>query len=279
MALLDGKVAIVTGAGNGIGRASALGLARAGAKLVVNDNGAERDGSGGDPRVAQAVLEQLHSEGFEAVASDVSIATRDGARSLVDVALKAFGRVDTLLCCAGILRDATLLKVTEQDFAALLQVHLAGSLWCCQAAAEWMRRNGGGSLILSTSSAGLLGNFGQSASAAADAGVYGLMRSASVELQRSGIRVNALAPLAKTRLTQDLPLFEQVETMTPEHVAPLAVFLASDLSKDVTGCVLAVAGGRISVCRMSESAGRFKDDEGGVWTASEIAEHFASIRR
>jgi NAD(P)-dependent dehydrogenase (short-subunit alcohol dehydrogenase family) len=132
---------------------------------------------------------------------------------------------------------------------------------------------------MTTGSAAFLGNFGQSAYAAASSAVHGLMRTASIELQRHGVRVNAVAPLAKTRATADLPLFEHMDTMTPEHVAPAYTYLASDLARETTGQVVAIAGGRISSWRSSESFAGFKEIEGGIWTVSEIAEHFGRVRR
>jgi NAD(P)-dependent dehydrogenase (short-subunit alcohol dehydrogenase family) len=141
-----------------------------------------------------------------------------------------------------------------------------------------MKERGGGSIVNTTSISGLLGNFGQANYSAAKAGIYGLTRTASIELQRYGIRVNAVAPIAKTRMTEDLPMMEKIEgTLSPEHVAPAHLFLASDLSRDVTGTVLSVAGARMSVYKVVESAGKYKESDGGVWTASEIAEHFDTI--
>jgi NAD(P)-dependent dehydrogenase (short-subunit alcohol dehydrogenase family) len=143
-----------------------------------------------------------------------------------------------------------------------------------------MREQGSaGSVINTTSVSGLIGNFGQANYAAAKAGIYGFTRTASIELQRYGIRVNAVAPIAKTRMTEDLPMFEKIETMSPEHVAPAHLFLASDLSRDVTGAVLAVAGGKMSVFKVVESPGRFKEADGGVWKAEEIAEHWKTISK
>jgi NAD(P)-dependent dehydrogenase (short-subunit alcohol dehydrogenase family) len=182
---------------------------------------------------------------------------------------------------AGILRDKTLLKLTLADWQAVLDVHLTGSFLCLRAAAARLKDQGqGGSIVNTTSVSGLVGNFGQANYSAAKAGVYGLTRTASIELQRYGIRVNAVAPLAKTRLTEELPLFEKIgDSLSPEHVAPVHVYLASDLSRDVTGVTLSVAGARISQFKLVESAGRHKDDEPGIWTPAEIAEQFAGITK
>ena len=279
MGLLEQKVAIVTGAGHGIGRASALLLAKEGARVVVNDVGGARDGTGTDPDTADQVVREILANGGQAVPNRDSVATRNGARAIVETALNAFGGVDVLVNNAGIVRDKTLLKMDQAMWDTVVAVHLSGTFFCLQAAAEVMKDRGtGGSIINTTSVSGLLGNFGQANYSAAKAGIYGLTRTASIELQRYGIRVNALAPIAKTRMTEDLPMFEKIDdTLTPEHVAPAHLYLASDLSKDVSGVVLAVAGARISVYKMMESAGKYKDTDRGLWTAQEIAEHFDTL--
>jgi NAD(P)-dependent dehydrogenase (short-subunit alcohol dehydrogenase family) len=280
MALLDDKVAIITGAGNGIGRATALLFAREGAKVIVNDLGGTRAGSGADHAAADAVVSEIRKAGGIAEPSYDSVASKEGARAIIDRAISSFGRVDVLVNNAGILRDKTLLKLDLADFQAVIDVHLTGSFLCTQAAAEHRKAQGKGSIINTSSVSGMLGNFGQTNYAAAKAGIYGLTRTASIELQRYGVRVNAVAPIAKTRLTEDLPMFEKIEdTLSPEHVAPAHLFLASDLARDVTGVVLAVAGGRMSVFKVVESPGKYKESEAGVWTGSEIAEHFESISK
>jgi NAD(P)-dependent dehydrogenase (short-subunit alcohol dehydrogenase family) len=280
MALLTGKVAIITGAGNGIGRSTALLFASEGAKVVVNDLGGSRAGAGADQSAADAVVAEIRKAGGTAEASYDSVASKEGADKIVGKALSEFGRVDVLLNNAGILRDKTLLKLDLADWQAVLDVHLTGSFLCTQAAAEQMKAQGSGSIINTSSVSGMLGNFGQTNYSAAKAGIYGLTRTASIELQRYGVRVNAVAPIAKTRLTEDLPMFEKIEdTLSPEHVAPAHLFLASDLSRDVTGVVLAVAGARMSVYKVVESPGKYKESDAGVWTASEIAEHFESISK
>jgi NAD(P)-dependent dehydrogenase (short-subunit alcohol dehydrogenase family) len=281
MALLDGKVAIVTGAGGGIGRATALALAREGASLLVNDYGGARDGTGAARDAADAVVAEIRAAGGKAEPSYDSVSDETSAEQIVASAVKSFGRLDVLINNAGILRDKTLLKLTLADWQAVLDVHLTGSFLCLRAAAARLKDQGqGGSIVNTTSVSGLVGNFGQANYSAAKAGVYGLTRTASIELQRYGIRVNAVAPLAKTRLTEELPLFEKIgDSLSPEHVAPVHVYLASDLSRDVTGVTLSVAGARISQFKLVESAGRHKDDEPGIWTPAEIAEQFAGITK
>lgn len=279
--LLESKVAIVTGAGNGIGRATALALAREGARVIVNDLGASREGSGHDNSAADAVVAEIRAGGGEAHANYDSVATLEGARAIVSSALHHFGTLDVLINNAGILRDKTLLKMELGSWQAVIDTHLTGTFLCLQAAAAVMKdKNVRGSIVNTTSVSGMLGNFGQANYSAAKAGIYGLTRTASIELQRFGIRVNAVAPIAKTRMTDDLPMFEKiVDSLSPEHVAPAHVFLASELSRDVSGVVLAVAGARVSVYKMVESAGKYKDAEQGPWTAAELGEHFDAISK
>ncbi len=278
MGLLDGKVAIITGAGGGIGRAEALLFAREGAKVVVNDLGGARDGTGSGDAAAAKVVQEIEAAGGAAVASFDSVATVEGAAKIVKAAVDAFGRVDILVNNAGILRDKTLLKMDEAMFDVVVAVHLKGTFLCTQAAAKQMVAQGGGGRIVNTTSvSGMLGNFGQANYAAAKAGIYGLTRTAAIELQKQRITVNAIAPIAKTRMTEDLPQFQAgMDSLTPDHVAPAALFLSSDLAADRTGHVLAVAGSRMYVFKVVESAGKFKD-ENQPWTAQEIADNWDAI--
>jgi NAD(P)-dependent dehydrogenase (short-subunit alcohol dehydrogenase family) len=283
MGLLEGKVAIVTGAGNGIGRAHALLFAKEGAKVVVNDVGGARDGSGaGEGSPADAVVREIEQAGGTAVASHDTVSTAAGAQAIVKRGVDAFGRVDVLVNNAGILRDKTLLKMDEEMWDAVVAVHLKGTFLVSQAFAKQLVSQGqfgtpGGRIVNTTSVSGMMGNFGQSNYAAAKAGIYGLTRTMSIELQKHKITVNALAPIAKTRMTEDLPMMQGVETMTPEHIAPAALFLASDLCGDRTGHVLAVAGARMYAFKVVETAGKFKDEAHGVWTPQEIAENWDAI--
>jgi NAD(P)-dependent dehydrogenase (short-subunit alcohol dehydrogenase family) len=276
--LLKGKVAIITGAGNGIGRSHALLFAKEGAKVVVNDVGGARDGKGTDARAADAVVAEIKAAGGEAAANYDSVTTAAGAAGLVKTATDAFGRVDVLVNNAGILRDKTFLKMDEEMWDAVIAVHVKGTFLVSQAVVKQMIAQGGGGRVVNTTSvSGMMGNFGQSNYAAAKAGIYGLTRTMSIELQKHRITVNALAPIAKTRMTDDLPMFQGVDTMTPEHISPAALFLASDLCADRTGHVLAVAGARMYAFKVVETSGKFKDANKGVWTPQEIAEHWDAI--
>ncbi len=280
MGLLAGKSVVITGAGNGIGRATALLFGSEGGKVVVNDLGGSRAGDGSESAAADEVVSAIRAAGGTAVPSYDSVASPEGAKRVVETAVREFGRIDVLVNNAGILRDKTLLKMDLEQWNAVLGVHLTGTFLCTQAAALRMKEQGSGRIVNTTSISGLLGNFGQSNYAAAKAGIYGLTRTASIELQRYGIMVNAVAPVAKTRMTEDLPMFEKIEdTLSPEHVAPAHLFLASELSGDRTGLVLAVAGARMSVFKVVESSGKYKDGDGGIWTAAEIAEHFEAIAK
>ena len=278
MGLLDGKVAIVTGAGGGIGRAHARLFAKEGAKVVVNDLGGPRDGSGKDTGPAQQVTQEIQREGGTARANTDNVATAEGATALVKAAVDAYGRVDILVNNAGILRDKSFLKMDEGMWDAVVSVHLKGTFLCSQVFAKQVVAQGGGGRVVNTTSvSGMLGNFGQANYSAAKAGIYGLTRTMSIELQKHRITVNAIAPIAKTRMTEDLPMFQGVDTLTPEHIAPAALFLASDLCADRTGHVLAVAGARVYAFKVVETPGRFKETDNGVWTAQEIADAWDGI--
>jgi NAD(P)-dependent dehydrogenase (short-subunit alcohol dehydrogenase family) len=280
MGLLDGKVAIITGSGGGIGRAHALLFAKEGAKVVVNDLGGARDGVGNDESAASRVADEIKKAGGHAVANHDTVATPEGAAKLVADAVKAFGRADVLVNNAGILRDKSFLKMDQAMWDAVVAVHLTGTFLCSQAFAKQVVTQGGGGRIVNTTSvSGMLGNFGQANYSAAKAGVYGLTRTMSIELQKHRMTVNAVAPIAKTRMTEDLPMFQGVDTLTPEHIAPAVLFLASDLSADRTGHVLAVAGARLYAFKVIETPGKFKDEASGVWTAQEIAENWDAINK
>jgi NAD(P)-dependent dehydrogenase (short-subunit alcohol dehydrogenase family) len=281
MGLLDGKVAVITGAGGGIGRAHALLFAREGARVVVNDRGGARDGSGGGTPMAETVAAEIRAAGGEAVANTDDVSERAGADGIVKAALDAFGQLDVLVNNAGILRDKTLLKMDDAMFDLVVKVHLRGTYLCTQAAARHMAERAKGGRIINTSSvSGLLGNFGQANYSAAKAGIYGLTRTAAIELRKYGVTVNALAPVAATRMTEDLPMIAGLpnahELLAPEHIAPAALFLASDLAADVTGTVVAVEGPRMYLFKMIQTNAVTARD-GKHWTAEEIRERWAEL--
>ncbi|MEZ4299026.1 MAG: SDR family NAD(P)-dependent oxidoreductase [Polyangiaceae bacterium] len=278
MGLVGGKVVVVTGAGGGIGRAEALLFAREGAKLVVNDVGGSRDGTGSGDAPANKVAEEIRAAGGEALANFDDISTAEGVKALFDAAVAKFGRVDVMVNNAGILRDKSLLKMDEPMWDAVIAVHLKGTFLCTQAAAKQMVSQGGGGRIVNTTSvSGMMGNFGQANYSAAKAGIYGITRTAAIELQKHRITVNAVAPIAKTRMTEDLPMFQSgMDSLTPDHIAPAALFLGSDLCADRTGHVLAVAGQQMYAFKVVQTPGKFKDGT-DPWTAQEIGDHWDSI--
>jgi NAD(P)-dependent dehydrogenase (short-subunit alcohol dehydrogenase family) len=277
MGLLDGKVAIVTGSGGGIGRCHALALAKEGAKVVVNDVGGDRSGTGDGKGMADLVVDEIKAAGGEAAANYDSVATMEGGKAILQTALDAFGQIDILVNNAGILRDKSLLKMDENMWDGVIAVHLKGTYACTQPVAAWMKENGEGGRIINTSStSGLLGNFGQANYGAAKAGIAGFTRVCAIELQKYGITANALVPVAKTRMTEDLPAFSALEegTLDPAHISPVMVFLASDLAKDVTGKFFLIRGPHISMMEVKVTDGVEKDS---LWTPQEIADSLDKI--
>jgi NAD(P)-dependent dehydrogenase (short-subunit alcohol dehydrogenase family)/acyl dehydratase len=225
----DGRVAIITGAGAGLGRIYALELAKRGAKVVVNDLGAARDGSGkGSKQPAQKVVEEIQSLGAEAVASYDSVATVEGGANIVKTALDAFGTLDILINNAGILRDKTFLKMEPQNWQAVLDVHLNGAYNVSRPAFDVMKQKGYGRILMTTSAAGLHGNFGQTNYSAAKMGLVGLMNTLKLEGEKYNIKVNTIAPVAVSRLTADILPPEFIDKLKPELVAPMALYLVSE---------------------------------------------------
>ncbi len=283
MALLSGKVALVTGAGGGLGRCHALALAKEGAKLVINDLGGARDGSGkGAQSMADAVVEEIQKAGGEAVANYDTVASVAGGERMVKTAIDTFGQLDICVNNAGILRDKTLAKLSEDLWDPVVDVHLKGTYCVTRPAYLHMRERGQGGVIINTSStSGLNGNFGQTNYGAAKAGIWGFSRCLALEGQKAGIRVYILAPVALTRLTEDLAGMgteEMKEKLDPALVSPLVVYLASELAKDQTGTTYYVGGGRIAEMKMVTAPGVTKTDEGGLWSPEEIAARMHEIR-
>ncbi|MFI0989507.1 SDR family oxidoreductase [Streptomyces exfoliatus] len=281
--LCNGRVVIVTGAGRGLGRAHALAFAAEGAEVVVNDLGVAPDGSGGESGPAQRVVDEIRAAGGEAVAHGGDIATPDGAASLITTALETFGRVDTLVNNAGFLRDRMLVNLDEDAWDAVMRVHLKGHFLPLKyATAHWRAEAKAGRrpearVIHTSSGAGLLGSVGQGNYAAAKAGIVGLTLVAAAETARYGVQVNAIAPAARTRMTERTfaeamaaPENGAFDAMAPENVSPLVVWLGSAASAGVTGRVFETEGGRITVMegwRPGPTA-----DKGARWTPAEAGE-------
>ncbi|MDH3212858.1 MAG: SDR family NAD(P)-dependent oxidoreductase [Myxococcales bacterium] len=276
MGLLDGKVVIVTGSGGGIGRQHALALAKEGAAVVVNDLGGARDGKGEGHAMADAVVGEIVAAGGEAVANYDSVATVEGAQNILKTALDAFDKVDVVVNNAGILRDKSFANMTEEMWDIVVAVHLRGTFCVTHAVYNHMKQRGGGGVIINTSStSGLNGNFGQTNYGAAKAGIAGMTRCLAIEGRKYGIRTFILAPVALTRLTEDLALFQDEKVkaaMDPKLVSPLVVYLASDLAKEFSGQTFFVGQGRIAEMRVVTHTGVTKTENGGLWTPAEIAE-------
>ncbi len=281
MAMLDGKVALVTGAGGGLGREHALALAREGARIVVNDLGGARDGEGAGSAMADQVVEEIKALGGEAVPNYDTVATVEGGEKIVQTAVDAFGQLDICVNNAGILRDKTVSKLTEDLWEPIIAVHLKGTYCVSRPAFNHMKERGQGGVIVNTSStSGLNGNFGQANYGAAKAGIAGFTRCMALEGERYGIRCYILAPVALTRLTSDLPGFQDEklqERMDPKMVSPLVVYLASDSAKDMTNKTFFVGGGRIAEMKVVTAKGVTKTDDGGLWTPQEVGDHMSEI--
>ena len=249
----DGRVAIVTGAGGGLGRSHALELARRGAAVLVNDLGGAVDGSGGSSAAAQAVVAEIEAAGGRAIADGGSVTDDAGVAGMVSRAMEAFGRVDVLIANAGILRDKTFGKMELVDFAAVLDVHVTGTVKPARAVWPIMRAQGYGRIVVTTSSSGLYGNFGQANYGAAKMALVGLMNTLKLEGARDDILINAIAPIAATRMTQDLMPPAVLEQLRPEYVTPGVIHLASEDAP--TGMILGAGAGAFAAVRIYETEG------------------------
>jgi NAD(P)-dependent dehydrogenase (short-subunit alcohol dehydrogenase family) len=278
--MLDGKVAVVTGAGRGIGRGEALLLAAEGARVVVNDVGGEWDGTGKDPRPASEVVKEIRGAGGEAVAHFDDISEPDGAGGVVRLALETWGGLDCMVNNAGILRDRMIFNMSVDEWDAVLKVHLRGAFLCTQAVcAHWRDRSKEGrevraAIVNTSSTSGLLGIPGQANYGAAKAGIAAFTQIVSMEMARYGVRVNAIAPGARTRMTEktfgDLKVEGDFDPLAPENVAPLVAFLCSDAAEGITGQILGITGGFVQLYRGWTAVSEVEKD--GRWEPSELAD-------
>jgi NAD(P)-dependent dehydrogenase (short-subunit alcohol dehydrogenase family) len=271
----DGRVAIVTGAGGGLGRSYALELARRGARLIVNDLGGSVDGSGASTNAADLVVEEIRSAGGEARASYDSVATAEGGEAIVTKALTEFGRVDIVINNAGILRDRSFSNLGRDELEGVIATHLLGAFNVSQPAFRAMREAGYGRFVFTSSNAGIFGNFGQTNYGAAKAGLVGLSNVIAIEGSKYGIQSNVIAPVARTRMTEQL-LGPMAELVAPEQVMPMVVFLCSE-NNPFTHEIFTAGGGRYGRIFIGTNEGWFAGSK-VVPTVDEIAEHIDEIR-
>jgi len=270
---LDGQVAIVTGAGQGLGRTHALALAERGAKIVINDLGGARDGTGQSSQAAESVVAEIKANGGQAIANGANVADFEQVEAMVQQTMDSWGRIDILINNAGILRDKSFLKMTPEDFRLVIDVHLMGSFNCAKAVWAIMREQSYGRIVFTSSSSGLYGNFGQSNYGAAKMGVIGLMNVLHLEGAKYNIHVNALSPAAGTRMTEDIFPTELFDLFAPEAVSPGIVFLSGPDAPSRK--IMTAAAGSFAVCKIYETEGlNFTPEE---LTAEVIAENWSKI--
>ena len=277
---LKEKVAVVTGAGRGIGREIALLMAKHGARVVVNDYGGSESGSGSEKKPADDVVADIKAAGGEAVANYDSVASMAGGKSIVDTAVKTFGRIDVVVNNAGILRDRMIFNMSEEEWDAVIDTHLKGSFAVTRAAAPLMREQKSGRVINMTSTSGLVGNVGQANYAAAKLGIVGLTRVTALDMARYNVTANCISPFAWTRMIGTIPTatatqqarVEKIKKMSPAHIAPLAAFLATDEARDVSGQIFGVRGKEIMLFGHHRPVMRIHHAEG--WTVERLSEMF-----
>lgn len=273
MSGVAGRRIVVTGAGGGLGREYAKLLAREGAKVVINDLGGARDGSGGGSAMADSVVEEIKAEGGEAVANYDSVATEEGGTAIVQTCIDAFGGIDGVVSNAGILRDVSFLKMDAAAWDSVLQVHLYGGYNVTKAAWPHFREQKFGRIMVATSTSGIYGNFGQANYGAAKLGLVGLINTLAIEGAKYNINANAMAPIAATRMTEDLMPEERLQALAPDHVAPVVGYLMSDESTD-TGSVFVAGGGLVQ--RVAYFAGQGHTFD-AVPTLGEVADNWDKI--
>jgi NAD(P)-dependent dehydrogenase (short-subunit alcohol dehydrogenase family) len=272
MGHLDGKVIAVTGAGGGIGRAVALGCAAEGAAVVVNDLGVSIDGSEPSSNTADAVVAEIEAAGGRAVANAQSVTTMEGGESVVRSAIDTFGRIDGVVCVAGILRERMLFKMSEEEWDPVIATHLKGTFTVFRAAAPVFREQRSGTMIGFTSGA-FAGSVAQANYSAAKGGIVSLVRSAAAGMHKYGVTANCIAPVARTRMSANVPF--GLDMGEPEDIAPMVAFLLSDLARDVTGQIYTVNGGKIGVWNQPVEVREMRKD--GRWTVGEIGERFEEV--
>jgi len=277
--MMQDKTVVVTGAGRGIGRDIALLMGKEGAKVVVNDLGGASDGSGSDQTPAESVVQEIIAAGGQAVANYESVASWASARRIVQCALDNFGRIDSVVNNAGILRDVMFHKMTEDDWHAVIDVHLNGTFYVSRAASEHFRNQESSSFVHMTSTSGLIGNLGQSNYAAAKLGIAALSKSIALDMQRYNSRSNCISPFAWSRMIGSIPTetpqqkarVERLKTMSTAKIAPMVVYLASDAAKEVTGQIFAVRNNEIFLMSQPRPIRSIHNGEG--WTPQTVAEH------
>jgi NAD(P)-dependent dehydrogenase (short-subunit alcohol dehydrogenase family) len=269
----DGRVAIVTGAGNGLGRAHALGLAARGARVVVNDFGGARDGTGGSLTAAESVVEDIRKAGGEAIADPADVSSFEQVTAMVERATREWGSVDIMCANAGILRDKSFGKMEPVDFQKVLNVHLVGSFNCAKAVWNGMRERNYGRIVFTTSSSGLYGNFGQANYGAAKTGMVGLMNVLAEEGRKTDIRVNIISPTAATRMTEELIPAPVLALMKPESVTPAVLYLLSENAP--TRTILGAGAGSFARIEVIESEGVNLPEE--EWTPDAVAANIEAI--
>jgi NAD(P)-dependent dehydrogenase (short-subunit alcohol dehydrogenase family) len=269
----DGRVAIVTGAGGGLGRQHALALAARGARVVVNDLGGTLNGNGGTPTAAQAVVDEIRAAGGEAIANGASVTDASAVQAMVDKVVRVWGRVDILVNNAGILRDKSFSKMTLDDFRLVVEVHLMGAVNCTKAVWELMRAQNYGRIVMTTSSSGLYGNFGQSNYGAAKMALVGLMQTLAIEGEKNNIRVNCLAPTAATRMTENLMPAAVLNLLQPESVTPGLLALVTENAP--TRAILCAGAGSFERAHITLTEGIFVGLEGDV--AEQVVARFDAV--
>jgi len=283
MGILDGKVVAVTGGGAGIGREEAMLAAKQGARVIVNDLGGSRDGSGASTKVAEVVAEEIKKMGGDAVAHTLDISTAEGGNSLIKAGVDKWGKFDALINNAGILRDKMSFNMTDEEWDSVIKVHMRGHFMCARAAVAYFREAGkqnklpnGGAIVNTTSTSGLLGNAGQANYGAAKLGIVGMAGVLALEYAKYNVRVNSIAPMALTRMTEDLPIAGLLKSATPAHIAPMVIFLCSDAAAGISGQVFGVFGNVIQLWRLPRPVHYWQTKD--VWDPNEIAKLAGEIK-